>query len=73
MIKIQVHAVLSTYNAILTLAPLKLWEIYICELCYSDILLNYIIYACMLAEQLKKDQRINQRMLFQSPYLDWLQ
>ena len=46
----EVHAVLSTYMqsylaAISTLAPLKLWEIYICELCYSDIFFNYTIYA----------------------------
>ena len=38
--------------AISILALLKFWEIYICELCYSDILFNYTIYACMLADQL---------------------
>ena len=44
MIKYKSYLAAGTFEA--------LTDIYICELCYFDILLNHTIYACMLAEQL---------------------
>ena len=38
---------------------------YICEMCYSDIFFTYTIYACMLAERLKKAYPLNANMTVQ--------